>query len=130
MEVRLEQLPQNRLPSAHTVILSHHNGMEGLNAFNYGTSASSLEEVGLPFKHSGKQLGSQSCSDREEERTTLGYPNLKSTYYLSSLVLTKLDRFKFLFHEMCGLVMSPLLRCSMQSVSSLHTMLYFLHHVA
>lgn len=110
MEVRLEQLPKNRLPSAHTVILSHHNGMEGFNAFNLETSASSLGEVGLPCKHSGEQLGSQSCSDSEEEWTTLGYPNLKSTYHLSSLVLRKLvELLKFLFCEMHGLFISPLL---------------------
>lgn len=45
MEVRLEHLPKNRLPSAHTIIVSHRNSTEVWKGFNYETTVSSGEEV-------------------------------------------------------------------------------------
>lgn len=59
MEVRLEQLPKNRLPSAHTAMPSHRNSTEGFNVFNRETTPSSLGDEGLHFKNSGTQLGGQ-----------------------------------------------------------------------
>lgn len=64
MEVRLEQLPKNRLPSVHTVIVSHRNRMEGFNVFHLETTASSLRDVGLHFKNSVTQLGGHHGSER------------------------------------------------------------------
>lgn len=69
MEVRLEQLPKNRLPSAHTVILSHRNSMEGFNVFNSETTLSSLEDVSLHFKNSAKTWGSVLKREMEVEST-------------------------------------------------------------
>lgn len=63
MEVRLEHLPKNRLPSAHTVIALHHNSTEGFKRLQLRNRCSF-------WGGSRSQRRGQSCSDRKVKCTT------------------------------------------------------------